>query len=337
MFLIALSYACIAPLVLIFAAVGMWFTHIVWRYNLIFVLDSDIDTKGLFYPRALMHILVGLYLAEICLIGLFILKVAIGPTVLMVLLLVFTALVHFSIHHAIGPTVQNLPQTLRLEEEIQEEERAKAEAARRRAENGEVTDGAANAYFDVDEEFGDEEDDIGRLSDAHDTDEDESDEDETPDPIGNRGVEGAADFRVAISSWFRDWTKSTVQEQSESMGIKPDDLDRPPSFIMRWLRPHIHEDFIAIRKNLMSLPDDSDMDTTLPGKDHRNAYLPPEMWAPKPVLWIPSDEARVSRQEVAHTRKSTPIFDTGARLEESGRVLVEDLGTAPIAVPRRLL
>lgn len=334
---IALSYACIAPLVLVFAAVGMWFTHIVWRYNLIFVLDADIDSKGLFYPRALMHIVVGLYLAEICLVGLFLINGATGPAVLIILLLVVTGLTHFSISHAMGPMVQNLPQTLRLEEEIQLEEKAKAEAARQRAEAGEVTDGAANAYFDEDEEFGDAEDDIGRLSDAEGTDDEN---DNTPDPIGNRAVEGAADFRTALTSWFSDWTKTTAKKEAEAMGLKPDlqDPDSPPSIFIRWLRPHIHDDFIAIRKSLIAPHPQRLLPPT--EHDHRHTYLPPEMWAPRPVLWIPADEALVSRQEVAHTRKVTPISDVGTWMDgATGRVIVdmERIAEAPMALPRLLL
>lgn len=313
----------------------MWFTHLVWRYNLIFVLGADFDSQGLFYPRALIHLIVGLYLAEICMIGLLLINKATGPAVLLILLFIFTGLVHFSIHHAMAPMVQNLPQTLALEEEIQNEERDKAAAARQRAENGEVTDGAANAYFNEDEEFGDAEDDIGRLSDA------ETSDDDTPDPVGNRAVEGAADFRLAFTSWFQDWTTTAAREQAESVGIDPDyhrDPDKAPSIIMRWLRPHIHHDFVAIRKGLMAVPESlPESSINLSTKDYTHAYLPPEMWAPRPVLWIPQDEARVSRQEVAHTRKYTPIFDVGARIDGNGKVVVEKIEDAPIMVPRILL
>ncbi|KAL3958204.1 hypothetical protein ACCO45_006366 [Purpureocillium lilacinum] len=76
---IAMSYACIAPLILVFAAGGMAAMRLVWRYNLLYVYDSDFDSKGLFYPRALLHLIIGLYLAEICLIGLFALHLAFGP------------------------------------------------------------------------------------------------------------------------------------------------------------------------------------------------------------------------------------------------------------------
>ncbi|KAK3115933.1 hypothetical protein LTR53_004211, partial [Teratosphaeriaceae sp. CCFEE 6253] len=67
---IALAYACIAPLVLGFAAVGIAMYYLSYRYNLIYVVMTKVDTKGEAYKRALQQIPTGVYLAELCLIGL---------------------------------------------------------------------------------------------------------------------------------------------------------------------------------------------------------------------------------------------------------------------------
>uniref|UniRef100_A0A8H7K322 CSC1/OSCA1-like 7TM region domain-containing protein n=1 Tax=Bionectria ochroleuca TaxID=29856 RepID=A0A8H7K322_BIOOC len=338
---IALCYACIAPLILIFAACGMSVTYIIWRYNILYVYDSSNDSHGLFYPRALIHLVVGLYLAEICLIGLLFLNGGNGPGVLVVLLLIFTALVHYSLANAIYPLIQNLPQTLLLEEEIQQEEKAAAEAAKYRQEHAEENHelhGAASTYFDAEEQFGDWEDDLGNGSDDDDDDESENyhgQQNSRSEPVTQRGLgtEGSSDFRDAFKGLFKDWTKKAAKEQLEWLGVKPPTKEETrPSAVVRWFSPHIHDDFIAIRKDLMDLPASLD---DMSG-DRRYTYLPPEMWTPKPVLWIPRDEARVSRQEVAHTRKSTPISDRGATLHASGKVTV-DVEEAPFALPRLLL
>ncbi|CAG8980224.1 hypothetical protein HYALB_00013396 [Hymenoscyphus albidus] len=114
---IGLTYSCIAPLVLGFATVGMSFFYIAFRYNILFVSDSQIDTKGLIYPRALQQLLTGVYLAEICLIGLYGIAATPGPLVLMVIMLVFTILYHVSLNSALDPLLYNLPKTLEAEEE----------------------------------------------------------------------------------------------------------------------------------------------------------------------------------------------------------------------------
>jgi len=121
---IGITYSCIAPLVLGFATIGMSFFYFAYRYNILFVTDSQIDTKGLIYPRALQQLLTGVYLAEVCLIGLFSIAGAIGPLILMIVFLIFTALYHIQLNAALDPLLYNLPKTLEVEEEsIREDER----------------------------------------------------------------------------------------------------------------------------------------------------------------------------------------------------------------------
>jgi len=57
------------------------------------------------------------YLAEICLIGLFALKAAIGPLILMVIFLIFTVLFHLTLSEAVDPLLRFLPKSLQSVEE----------------------------------------------------------------------------------------------------------------------------------------------------------------------------------------------------------------------------
>ncbi|KAL6719086.1 phosphate metabolism protein 7 [Lecanora helva] len=114
---IAITYSIIAPLVLGFATVGLYLIYLAFRYNLLFVLNTSIDTKGHVYPRALQQTTTGAYLGIVCLIGLFGIKTAIGPLILMVVYLVFIALFHFSMNAAIDPLLMYLPKSLEVEEQ----------------------------------------------------------------------------------------------------------------------------------------------------------------------------------------------------------------------------
>jgi hypothetical protein len=95
----------------------MAFFYLAYRYNILFVTDSQIDTKGLIYPRALQQLLTGVYIAEICLIGLFGIAKTPGPLILMVVFLIFTVLYHFSLNSALDPLLYSLPKSLEAEEE----------------------------------------------------------------------------------------------------------------------------------------------------------------------------------------------------------------------------
>ncbi|OGE56964.1 hypothetical protein PENARI_c002G03371 [Penicillium arizonense] len=128
MAVIALTYSCIAPLILGFAFLGLYLVYQAYRYNFLFVYDTQVDTKGLVYPRALQHLLTGLYLAEICLIGLCAIKGAIGPVIIMVIFLIGNILAHMSLNEALAPLNSFLPRSLDAEEEmLQEKEDALAE------------------------------------------------------------------------------------------------------------------------------------------------------------------------------------------------------------------
>jgi hypothetical protein len=73
--------------------------YFAFRYNTIFTLGTDVSTRGESYRRALFQLTTGLYLSELCLIGLFGIGIgdnngSIGPLVLMVVFLVATILWH---------------------------------------------------------------------------------------------------------------------------------------------------------------------------------------------------------------------------------------------------
>lgn len=84
-------------MVLGFATVGFVLLYLAFRYNALFTLGTDVSTHGASYTRALLQLTTGLYISELCLIGLFGIGIgntssSIGPLVLMVVFLVATVL-----------------------------------------------------------------------------------------------------------------------------------------------------------------------------------------------------------------------------------------------------
>ncbi|KAI1910331.1 phosphate metabolism protein 7 [Ophidiomyces ophidiicola] len=118
---IAITYAAIAPLVLGFATIGLYLFYVAYRYNMLYVNNTDIDTKGMIYPRALQQTTVGCYLLIVCLIGLFAIgaasdRHALGPLILMIICGVFTVLYHFALSQALYPLLNYLPKNLEVDE-----------------------------------------------------------------------------------------------------------------------------------------------------------------------------------------------------------------------------
>ncbi|CRK42410.1 hypothetical protein BN1723_000819 [Verticillium longisporum] len=115
---ISIAYAVIAPIMLFWSTIGIGCFYMAYRYNILFVTDTNIDTRGLIYPRALKQLTCGVYLAEICMIGMFSVKKAPGPVVIAVVLLVLTILGHITFASALNPLLYSLPRTLQVEEEL---------------------------------------------------------------------------------------------------------------------------------------------------------------------------------------------------------------------------
>lgn len=313
---LAISYSCIAPLILGFATAGIYVIYLVYRYNLLYIHNTSIDTRGLVYPRALMQLLVGLYLAEICMIGLFALRDAFGPMLLMILFLVLSALVHLSIQDAISPLLYNLPRTLSLESDELERggsfEIGQDDAIR--PGMGVGVSAAAEAT---------EEDDLEEGKDEHVV-------------TGTRGLEGADGFVVSVKDVAKDNIRAKMTATAEKLGLMPI-YDRVlfwlhpprtanPNAVLRFLHPAVFEDFAALQKLLP--PDAPDPTETYPADYARRAYWPPVMTTEMETLWVPRDEAGVSAQEVRHSKEATGITDEGAWLEGDGGVRI-DVEVAP--------
>lgn len=91
---IALCYSVIAPLILVFSLVGLSLMYLAYVYTLNYVQGFTFDCRGRNYPHALFQVFCGLYLSQVCLIGLFIMAKTWGPLVLEIVALVVTAGTH---------------------------------------------------------------------------------------------------------------------------------------------------------------------------------------------------------------------------------------------------
>ncbi|KAK8127570.1 hypothetical protein PG984_008678 [Apiospora sp. TS-2023a] len=251
---ISLCYAAIAPLVVGFATVGLGLFYLAWRYNILFVTDTTIDTRGLIYPRALKQLFAGIYIAELCMIGLFGASTAIGPLILMIVFTIFTALFHITINSALDPLMYNLPRSLEHEES----------SLRLEAQPGSGVSGVSGASAE--------------LKNGH--------------SEAKRELDGPA-------------TSTTTS-------------GKKPGLFTKFFKPWTHCDYATLRK---IVPDHSlDFNNLYSDEVARNAYYPPEVNSPAPLLWIPSDAAGISKQEVRDSGKVIPITDEGCVLNDKNKL-----------------
>jgi hypothetical protein len=102
------------------SAVGLGLIYLACWYNMLYVHNMQISTKGTYYGRALQQLLVGVYLAKTCLLGLFGIGIgssvsAVGPVVIQFILIVATIAFHITLRSKLGPLLETLPLNLLIE------------------------------------------------------------------------------------------------------------------------------------------------------------------------------------------------------------------------------
>jgi hypothetical protein len=101
--------------VLGFAAIGLALFYYSYRYMLLYTVQPKVDTKGHCYTLALQQILTGIYIAELCLFGLFSLRHATGPSIMIAVLFIVTLVFNYTTNRYFSPLEQYLPVDLALE------------------------------------------------------------------------------------------------------------------------------------------------------------------------------------------------------------------------------
>ncbi|KAG5638302.1 hypothetical protein H0H81_000827 [Sphagnurus paluster] len=119
---IALGYSIISPIINGLACATFFMFYQLYKYLFLwqFGQPSTSDTGGLFFPKAIQHIFVGLYVQQVCLAALFFLArdnndnaSAIPEGALMIVLIVFTVAFNLIINNSYGPLLHALPLSLK--------------------------------------------------------------------------------------------------------------------------------------------------------------------------------------------------------------------------------
>jgi hypothetical protein len=95
--------------VLGFAAAGLVLFYLSYRYMLLYTTQPKLDTKGKCYTLALQQIITGVYIAELSLIGLFGLRGATGPSIMLAILFIVTTIYNVLMNRYFSPLEKFLP------------------------------------------------------------------------------------------------------------------------------------------------------------------------------------------------------------------------------------
>ncbi|KAJ7590920.1 hypothetical protein C8J56DRAFT_546760 [Mycena floridula] len=127
---ITLGYSIISPVINGIACVTFVLLFLLYKYLFLWVMDQSpvTDTGGMFFPRAIQHIFVGLYVQQVVLCALFFLArngsgkpSAVPEGALMVVLIIFTAAFQMIMSNSYDPLMHALPLTLADKMHVTEE------------------------------------------------------------------------------------------------------------------------------------------------------------------------------------------------------------------------
>ncbi|KAL6234843.1 hypothetical protein BDW75DRAFT_251292 [Aspergillus navahoensis] len=102
---ICIIFTLLSPLILPIGLLTFKVFLIIYSYQATYVLESDRETSGLLYWEPVNSLFVGIYTMDLCLIGLFALQNAVGPTIMAATLLLGVAVVHKHVRSNLSPFI----------------------------------------------------------------------------------------------------------------------------------------------------------------------------------------------------------------------------------------
>jgi hypothetical protein len=113
---IGIAFSVIAPLVLVFVSFAFAVHWMVYRYNVLYVYQTDFESGGRFFVAALNQLFTGLYVLELCLVGLFFIATGVDGRLTciphglaMLVVLALTVAYQFFLNRTFGPLMDYLP------------------------------------------------------------------------------------------------------------------------------------------------------------------------------------------------------------------------------------
>ncbi|KAK9467238.1 hypothetical protein V1512DRAFT_262278 [Lipomyces arxii] len=116
---IGIVYTIISPLIMPMCLITFSLFYIAYRYEFIYCTYNPVDSSGLFFHRAINQLFTGIYVMELCLVGLFFLvrdedlNSACTPQgIIMIVVFCATAAYQFVLNQSFGPMFTYLPVVL---------------------------------------------------------------------------------------------------------------------------------------------------------------------------------------------------------------------------------
>ncbi|SCU89031.1 LAME_0E01992g1_1 [Lachancea meyersii CBS 8951] len=301
---IIFSYAIIAPIILLFGAVSFFLLYVAYLYNLTYVFKEAPDTKGSHYPRALYQTFVGLYIGQVCLLGLFVVGKGWGPIILQAIALGVTTFIHLNFNSSFDRLMQYVPvDAMKPLDGISDTPSFNNEN-KRKLRNSDIQE---LPHFPVKRYQ-------PRSSPSADQKTSSVRSEHTYEIAGTAAYE--SENSVMATPLLADGEETQLQQAP---------------FWKRYFQPHVYLSYKAVKNVLPEIYNLPDPNEEVSPDNVQHAYDYPAVSAKCPHLWIPRDPYGFSTIELAKLSEIVDISDCGASINEKGQVFWE---TAPPSIDK---
>ncbi|RAO71852.1 uncharacterized protein BHQ10_007864 [Talaromyces amestolkiae] len=320
---IGLIYIIVAPLIAIFIIATFALFWFVYRYNTLYVTKFRFDTGGLLFPKAINQMFTGLYVMELCLVGLFFLvrdendRVACqGQAIVMIVVLILTLGYQYFLNEAFSPLIRYLPITLEDDAVRRDEEFARAQRIRHGLpvdDDDEDEDDLKNGHASGSRPAGYDERDFGtnqkeiELQDINRDSKDEERKNNNGHVTRNLSIMGKRVSGMTAVSWAdrsrnrrskyygtnSGYDVPSIQKLRQQLAYEAEDEETRGTGtnpIGRALFAGIHDELEDLT------PDERDQLV-------QRAFQHEALRAKRPVIWIPRDDLGVSDDEIYCTQR----------------------------------
>lgn len=290
---ITLAYSIISPMILIFSAFAFMFVFIAFSYNISYVHVEGPDVRGLHYPRALFQTFTGIYLGQICLLGMFVVGKGWGPIVLQAIGLGFTVFCHMNLKQSFDKLIKVIPiDVMRPLDGISETPSFQGQ-----------TDYKVKVIDKKRHQF-------------HRTETEE---------LLNKAINEENQINDKVK---QDMLDDDIEMQQNVSNITPLLADRDNkklesnNLFIQFFRPDVFHNFRHAKKLLPATYNISPEQT-----DDPHAYSAPVASAKPMTVWIPKDPMGLSKIEIENAKGAVEMSDENSSFNEKGGIIF--LGPSP--------
>lgn len=291
---ITLAYSIISPMIMLFACVAFALVYITYCHNLSYVFVEAPDSRGMHYPRALFQTFTGIYLGQVCMLGIFAVGKGWGPIVLQIVGLISTIFFHLHMNEAFDHLLTVVPvDCMKPLDGVsgtssflgQSEYQKKVLSRKGRRKTG-------IAAGELQKELMNE----------------KKEQEEVKHDLLNGDIE-----------FNSQETTETIVPLMADRDFKTTASRNP---IVKFIRPDVYLNY-RHAKELMPAAYNEEPDIA----DNKHAYNQPAASASMPMLWIPKDPMGFSTQLMEEDSKFVQSSDENSTFSDKGKILF--VGPAP--------